>query len=76
MGSKGERGCSNAMGYPLITKEKTIGYFGGMHNFRFEPMLFHMLAALNGLFIRSFGGRDLIEAGQRESQLVIGELDR
>jgi hypothetical protein len=29
-------------GYPMITKEKTISYFGGMHNFRFEPMLFHM----------------------------------
>jgi hypothetical protein len=47
-----------------------------MHNFRFGLMLFHIARGLNGLFIKSIGGRGLIEAGQRESQLVISWLDR
>jgi hypothetical protein len=60
----------------MITKEKAISYFGGMHNFRFDPMLVStLLAILNGLFISSFGGKDLMEVEQRESQLVISWLN-
>jgi hypothetical protein len=41
----------------MITKEKAISYFGGMHNFRFDPMLVStLLAILNGLFIKSLRG--------------------
>jgi uncharacterized membrane protein YdjX (TVP38/TMEM64 family) len=56
----------------MITKEQTISYFGGNAQFSVRPYAVStLLAILNGLFISHFGGRDLIEVGQRESQLVI-----
>jgi uncharacterized membrane protein YdjX (TVP38/TMEM64 family) len=56
----------------MITKEPPISYFGGNAQFSVRPYAVStLLAILNGLFISHFGGRDLIEVGQRESQLVI-----
>jgi hypothetical protein len=61
----------------MITKEETISYFGGNAQFSVRPYAVStLLAILNGLFIKSLRGEDLIEVGQRESQLVTSSLDR
>jgi hypothetical protein len=54
----------------MITRETGISYFGGMHNFRFEPYAVSTrLAILDGPSINSFGGRDFMKWNRENRSL-------
>jgi hypothetical protein len=56
--------------YLMITRETGISYFGGMHNFRFEPYAVSTrLAILDGPSINSFGGRDFMKWNRENRSL-------